>query len=61
MLFNGILLVQPNLEGQKTYMNPPYELVNQCRVERAIFSAQYGLAQGAFTYNMKTLHGVTFP
>lgn len=64
VLFNGIPLVQPNLEGQQTYMNPPYELVNQFRVERATFSAQYGLAQGAFTYNMASgtnqLHGDAF-
>lgn len=64
VLFNGIPLVQPNLEGQQTYMNPPYELVNEFRVERATFSAQYGLAQGAFTYNMASgtnhLHGDAF-
>ena len=64
VLFNGIPLVQPNLEGQQTYMNPPFELVNEFKVERSTFSAQYGLAQGAFTYNMASgtnqLHGDAF-
>jgi len=46
VLFNGIPISMPNLEGQQTYMNPPFEMVNQFRVERATFAAQYGLGQG---------------
>jgi hypothetical protein len=61
VLFNGIPMVQPNMAGQQTYMNPPFELVKEFKVEQTTFSAQYGLAQGAFTYNMASgtnqLHG----
>lgn len=62
--FNGIPLVQPNMQGQQTYINPPFEMVNEFRVERSTFSAQYGLAQGVVTYNMASgtnrLHGDVF-
>lgn len=62
--FNGIPLVQPNMQGQQTYINPPFEMVNEFRVERSTFSAQYGLAQGVVTYNMASgtnqLHGDAF-
>ena len=64
VLFNGIPMVQPNMAGQQTYMNPPFELVKEFKVEQTTFSAQYGLAQGAFTYNMASgtnqLHGDAF-
>jgi hypothetical protein len=64
VVFNGIPIAMPNLEGQQTYMNPPYEMVNEFRVERATFSAQYGLGQGALTYNMASggnqFHGDAF-
>lgn len=44
--------------------NPPYEMVDEFRVIRSAFSAQYGLAQGAVSYNMRTgtnnLHGDAF-
>ena len=52
VLFNGIPVPQPETEGYQTNFNPPYELVSEFRVERSTFSAQYGLAQGAVTYNM---------
>jgi hypothetical protein len=64
VIFNGIPLVLPNLQGTQTYVNPPYELVNEFKVQRAAFSAQYGLGQGAVTYNMASgtnrLHGDIF-
>ncbi len=64
VVFNGIPLVTPNLEGTQTYINPPYELVNEFRVQRATFSAQYGMGQGAVTYSMASgtnrLHGDLF-
>ncbi len=64
VLFNGIPIAMPNLEGEQTYMNPPYEMVSEFRVERATFAAQYGLGQGALTYNMASgtnqLHGDAF-
>jgi hypothetical protein len=34
--------------------NPPYEMVDEFRVIRSAFSAQYGMAQGAIAYNMRT-------
>lgn len=62
--FNGIPLVQPNMQGQQTYMNPPFEMVDEFRVERSTFSSQYGLAQGVVTYSMasgtNSLHGDAF-
>ena len=61
VVFNGIPLVLPNLQGTQTYVNPPYELVNEFKVQRSTFSAQYGLGQGAVTYSMASgtnhLHG----
>ncbi len=64
VVFNGIPLVQPNMQGQQTYMNPPFEMVNEFRVERSTFSAQYGLAQGVVTYSMASgtnnFHGDAF-
>jgi len=64
VVFNGIPLIQPNMQGQQTYINPPFEMVNEFRVERTTFSAQYGLAQGVVTYNMASgtnrFHGAAF-
>lgn len=61
IVFNGIPIALPNLEGVQTYVNPPYELVNEFKVQRSTFSAQYGLGQAAVTYNMASgtnrLHG----
>ena len=63
-LFNGIPVTQAETAGFQTNINPPFELVNQFRVERATFSAQYGLAQGATTYQMASgtnhIHGDVF-
>ena len=50
--FNGIPVPQPETQGYQTNFNPPYEMVNEFRVDRSTFSAQFGLAQGAVTYNM---------
>ncbi len=64
IVFNGIPIPQSETEGYQTGINPPFELVNQFRVERSTFSAQYGLAQGATTYQMasgtNSLHGDAF-
>lgn len=62
--FNGIPVPQPETQGYQTNFNPPYEMVNEFRVDRSTFSAQFGLAQGAVTYNMASgtnnLHGDAF-
>ncbi len=54
--YNGIPIEQP--------VSPPYEMVNEFRVASSTFSAQYGLEQGAITYNMASgtnqLHGDVF-
>ncbi|WP_263381277.1 TonB-dependent receptor [Granulicella arctica] len=64
IVFNGIPAPQAETEGYQTGINPPFELVNQFRVERSTFSAQYGLAQGATTYQMASgtnaFHGDAF-
>ncbi len=64
IVFNGIPVAQAETAGYQTGINPPFELVNQFRVERSTFSAQYGLAQGATTYQMASgsnaFHGDAF-
>jgi hypothetical protein len=64
VVFNGIPVPQPETQGYQTNFNPPFEMVNEFNVDRATFSAQYGLAQGAVTYNMASgtnqLHGDAF-
>ncbi len=64
IIYNGIPVPQSETEGYTSNYNPPFELVNEFRVERATFSAQYGLAQGAVTYNMASgsnaYHGDAF-
>ena len=50
VLYNGIPAPQSETAGNTGNFNPPFELVNQFRLERSTFSAQYGLAQGAVTY-----------
>ncbi len=54
IVYNGIPTPQPETEGYTTNFNPPFELVQEYRVERSTFSAQYGLGQGALTYQMKS-------
>jgi uncharacterized protein (DUF2141 family) len=64
IIYNGIPIPQPETEGYTTNFNPPYELVEEFRVERTTFSAQFGLGQGALTYQMKSgtnrYHGDAF-
>jgi hypothetical protein len=50
VVFNGIPMAQAETQGFQTIWNPPFELVNEFNVLRSSFSAQYGLAQGAITY-----------
>ncbi len=63
-VFNGIPVAQAETAGYQTNFNPPFELVDEFRVERSTFSAQYGLAQGATTYQMVSgsnkFHGDVF-
>ncbi|MFZ0744499.1 MAG: TonB-dependent receptor [Terracidiphilus sp.] len=54
IIYNGIPAPQPETEGYTTNFNPPYELVQEYKVERSTFSAQFGLGQGALTYQMKS-------
>jgi hypothetical protein len=50
IVYNGVPAPQPETEGYTTNFNPPFDLVQEFRVERSTFSAQYGLGQGALTY-----------
>lgn len=52
ILYNGIPAPQPETEGYTTNFNPPFEMVSEFRVERSTFAAQFGLGQGALTYQM---------
>jgi Carboxypeptidase regulatory-like domain len=54
IVYNGIPVPQPETEGYTTNFNPPFELVSEYRVERSTFSAQFGLGQGALTYQMSS-------
>jgi len=64
VLFNGVPAVQSETQGFQSNINPPFEMVNQFRVVTSVFSAQYGLAQGAASYNFVSgtnrLHGEAF-
>ncbi len=50
--FNGVPVAFIQFAGNQTYINPPYEAVSEFRVNSSTFSAQYGLGQGAVTYQM---------
>lgn len=54
ILYNGIPAPQPETEGNTGNFNPPYELVQEVRVERTTFAAQFGLGQGALSYQTKS-------
>lgn len=54
IVYNGIPVAQPETEGYTTNFNPPFEMVSEFRVERSTFAAQFGLGQGALTYQMAT-------
>ena len=64
ILYNGIPAPQSETGGFTTNFNPPFELITEFRVERAAFSARYGLAQGAVSYQTasgtNTYHGDAF-
>jgi len=64
IVYNGIPAPQPETEGYTLNFNPPYEMVQEFRVERSTFSAQFGLGQGALTYQMasgtNSYHGDLF-
>jgi hypothetical protein len=52
IVYNGIPVAQPETEGYTTNFDPPFEMVQEFRVERSTFAAQFGLGQGALTYQM---------
>jgi hypothetical protein len=64
IVYNGIPAPQSETEGYTTNYNPPFDMVQEYRVERSTFSAQYGLGAGALTYQMKSgtnqYHGSAF-
>src|SRR5580704_6990767 len=62
--FNGVPVAFVQYQGVQTNINPPYEMVNEFRVNSTTFESEYGLGQGAVTYNMASgtnaLHGDGF-
>ena len=54
IVYNGIPVPESETEGYTTNYNPPFELVQEYKVERSTFSAQFGLGQGALTYQMSS-------
>lgn len=64
VIYNGVPMPQSETEGMQVYVDPPWELVKEFRVQTSTFSAQYGLAQGAVNYQTASgtnqLHGDGF-
>jgi hypothetical protein len=64
VLFQGVPAIQSETQGFQSYINPPFEMVNEFHVSSSIFSTQYGLGQGAVNYNFvggtNKLHGDAF-
>jgi hypothetical protein len=62
--FNGVPVAFVQFQGNQTNINPPYEAVDEFRVASSTFNAQYGIGQGAVTFNMasgtNTFHGDAF-
>jgi hypothetical protein len=62
--FNGVPVAFVQYAGDQTNINPPYEAVNEFRVNTSTFNAEYGLGQGAITFSMASgtndLHGDAF-
>jgi Carboxypeptidase regulatory-like domain len=62
--FNGVPVAFIQFQGNQTNINPPYEAIDEFRVASSTFNAQYGLGQGAVTFNMasgtNTFHGDGF-
>jgi Carboxypeptidase regulatory-like domain len=52
ILYNGIPAPQPETEGYTLNFNPPFEMVQEVKIQRTTFAAQYGLGQGALSYQM---------
>ncbi len=52
IVYNGIPAPQPETEGYTVNFNPPFEMVQELRTERTTFAAQFGLGQGALSYQM---------
>jgi len=50
--FNGVPVAFVQFQGNQTTINPPYEAVDEFRVASSTFNAQYGIGQGAVTFNM---------
>ncbi|MFZ0633238.1 MAG: carboxypeptidase regulatory-like domain-containing protein [Acidobacteriaceae bacterium] len=50
IVYNGIPAPQPETQGYTTNFNPPWGLIQEATVERTTFAAQYGLGQGAYSY-----------
>jgi len=64
VLFQGVPAVQSETEGFQSNINPPFEMVNEFHVASSVFSTQYGLGQGAASYQFVSgtnqLHGDAF-
>ncbi|RRA48263.1 TonB-dependent receptor [Acidipila sp. EB88] len=64
VLFQGVPAIQSETEGFQSYINPPFEMVNEFHVSSSVFSTQYGLGQGAVNYNFvggtNKIHGDAF-
>ena len=64
VVFNGVVAAQSETQGYQTNINPPFEMIDEFRVQSSVFSAQYGLAQGVAQYQFKSgtnsLHGDAF-
>lgn len=53
-IYNGVPQPQSGSYSYETATNPPFESVGEFRLLRTGFSAQYGLGQGAVSYNFRS-------
>ncbi|MGA9062704.1 MAG: carboxypeptidase-like regulatory domain-containing protein [Terracidiphilus sp.] len=50
--FNGVPVAFVDFSGNQTGINPPYEMINEFRVNSSTFDARYGVGKGIVTYSM---------
>ena len=62
--FNGVPVAFADFSGNQTGINPPFEMINEFRVNSSTFDSRYGVGKGIVTYSMTSgtnkLHGDAF-
>jgi hypothetical protein len=62
--FNGVPVAVADYPGNQTNINPPFEMVNEFRVNSSTFDHRHGIGMGAVAYSMRSgtnrFHGHAF-